>query len=421
MTLTGLAIRNLTRNRFRVVLTIFGVSVMILTFLLIRTVNWSWGAAAAFAAKDRVVTRHKVTFVMSLPKRYVQQVKNSPHVKQVTFANWFGGKDPKHDREFFSTLGVDNATYFDVYNELSVPPEQLATFQHDKQGAIVGDVLAKKLGWKVGDKVPLESGIYPGDWEFHIDGIYTTTAHSVDRSTLLFHWDYMNDALPDARKDGVGWIVSRVDDPSLAADVGEPPPVPVDLVHLRPVDRLPPVGREAGRGERLGLVRERRVLHEPVGDVDPEAVHAPVEPEAEDLLEVAPHLRVVPVEVGLLRREQVEVVLAALGVERPGGAAPVGRPVVRQPVRRRHGDVAGAVAREPRVRDRRVVRDDVDEDAQAECVRIGDERVEVGERPEERVDVDVVRNVVAVVGARRGIEGRQPDRVDAELAEVREA
>jgi putative ABC transport system permease protein len=220
MTLTGLAIRNLTRNRFRVVLTIFGVSVMILTFLLIRTVNWSWGAAAAFAAKDRVVTRHKVTFVMSLPKRYVQTVKNSPHIKQVTFANWFGGKDPKHDREFFGTLAVDGATYFDVYNEVTVPPDQLATFQHDKQGAIVGDVLAKKLGWKVGDKVPIESGIYPGDWEFHIDGIYTTTAHSMDRSTLLFHWDYMNDALPDARKDGVGWIVSRVDDPSLAADVG---------------------------------------------------------------------------------------------------------------------------------------------------------------------------------------------------------
>ena len=39
MTLTGLAIRNLTRNRFRVALTIFGVGVMILTFLLIRTVN----------------------------------------------------------------------------------------------------------------------------------------------------------------------------------------------------------------------------------------------------------------------------------------------------------------------------------------------------------------------------------------------
>lgn len=220
MTLTGLAVRNLTRNKFRVILTMAGVSIAIVAFLLLRTVIWSWTAASAFAAKDRVVTRHKVTFVMSLPKRYVSQVRNAPHVTQTTFANWFGAKDPKHDREFFSTLAVDNETYFQVYNELNVPQDQLSTFQHDKQGAIVGDVLARKLGWKVGDKVPLQSGIYPGDWEFHIDGIYTATARSVDRSTLLFHWDYMNDAMPESRRDKVGWIVSRVDDPARAADIG---------------------------------------------------------------------------------------------------------------------------------------------------------------------------------------------------------
>jgi putative ABC transport system permease protein len=220
MTLTGLAIRNLTRNKFRVGLTVVGVSIAIVAFLLLRTVNWAWTSAGAFAAKDRVVTRHKVTFVMSLPKRYVTDVASSPHVTETTWANWFGAKDPKHDREFFSTLAVDNTTYFKVYSELSVPPDQLETFQHDKQGAIVGDVLARKLGWKVGDKVPLQSGIYPGDWEFNIDGIYTATSRSVDRSTLLFHWDYMNDALPEGRRDQVGWIVSRVDDPGRAADVG---------------------------------------------------------------------------------------------------------------------------------------------------------------------------------------------------------
>jgi putative ABC transport system permease protein len=220
MTLTGLAIRNLTRNKFRVGLTVVGVSIAIVAFLLLRTVNWAWTSAGTYAAKDRVVTRHKVTFVMSLPKRYVADVSGTPHVTQTTWATWFGAKDPKHDSEFFSTLAVDNTTYFKVYNELSVPPDQLDTFQHDKQGAIVGDVLARKLGWKVGDKVPLQSGIYPGDWEFHIDGIYTATGRSVDRSTLLFHWDYMNDALPQARRDQVGWIVSRVDDPARAADVG---------------------------------------------------------------------------------------------------------------------------------------------------------------------------------------------------------
>jgi putative ABC transport system permease protein len=219
VTLTGLAIRNLGRNKFRVTLTILGVSIAIVAFLLLRTVTWAWARGAEYSAKDRVVTRHKVTFVMSLPKRYVADVLAAPHVKAATWANWFGGKDPKHDREFFAALAVDAATYFTVYDEVKVAPEEQATFLHDKQGAIVGDVLAKKLGWKVGDKIILASGIYPGDWQFTVDGVYQASARSVDRSTFLFHWDYLNDTLPPERRDQVGWIVSRVDDPGRAADI----------------------------------------------------------------------------------------------------------------------------------------------------------------------------------------------------------
>lgn len=220
MTLTSLAVRNMGRNRFRVLLTVFAVAISLVAFLLLRTVVWAWASGAEWAAKDRVVTRHKVTFVMSLPKRYVEDVRNAPHVKTVTWANWFGAKDPKHDKEFFSTLGVDPATYFEVYDEMKVPPDQFETWKHDRQGAIVGDVLARKLGWKVGDKIILQSGIYGGDWQFSIDGIYTTTAKSVDRSTFCFHWDYMNDSLPPERRDRVGWIVSRIEGGAPVADVG---------------------------------------------------------------------------------------------------------------------------------------------------------------------------------------------------------
>jgi putative ABC transport system permease protein len=203
-----------------VALTALGVAIAITAFLLLRTVIWAWASAADWAAKDRVVTRHKVTFVMELPKRYVEDVRNAPHVKAVTWANWFGAKDPKHDREFFATVAVDPATYFAVYDEMKVPPDALETWKHDKQGAIVGDVLARKLGWKVGDKVILQSGIYPGEWQMTIDGIYEATARSVDRSTFIFHWDYVNDSLPPERRDHVGWIVSRVDDPARVADIG---------------------------------------------------------------------------------------------------------------------------------------------------------------------------------------------------------
>jgi putative ABC transport system permease protein len=220
MTLAGLAVRNLSRNRFRAALTVLAVAIAIVAFLLLRTVLWAWTAAAQYAARDRVVTRHKVTFVMSLPKHYVDEVRLAPHVRAVTWADWFGGKDPKHDTEFFNTLAVDPATYFAVFDEMRVSPDELETFQHDREGAIVGDVLARKLGWRVGDTMTLRSGSAAGDLELRIDGIYTATAKSVDRSTLVFHWDYMNDSVPPIRRDTVGWIVSRIDDPSRAAEIG---------------------------------------------------------------------------------------------------------------------------------------------------------------------------------------------------------
>lgn len=223
MTLLGLAARNVLRNKVRATLTVLGVAISVLTFVLLRTVVGAWTAAADFAVKDRVVTRHKVTFVMTLPRRYVEDVRGAPHIKAATWANWFGGKDPKHETEFFATLAGDSKTFFTVYDDMKVEKDVLERFQQDPQGAIVGDVLAKKMGWKVGDKVLLQSSIYAkeGDWEFRIAGTYTATQKSVDRSTFVFHWTYLNDGVTiPGLKDQVGWIVSRVDDPAQAATIG---------------------------------------------------------------------------------------------------------------------------------------------------------------------------------------------------------
>lgn len=224
MTLVGLAARNILRNKTRSFLTIVGVAIAVVTFVLLRTIIGSWTAAADHAQKDRIVSRHKVTFVMQLPKKYIDDIRNHPDVASATYANWFGGRDPNHEREFFSTLAIDSATYFDVVKELSVPPEQMAAFREDKSGAIVGDAIAGKLGWKVGDKVTLESGIYPANpdrpWTFTIRGIYTATQRTADRSSLLFHWSMLNDNLPEKQRDTIGWVVSRVKDANRTADVG---------------------------------------------------------------------------------------------------------------------------------------------------------------------------------------------------------
>ena len=229
MTLTGLAARNVLRTKVRVALTIAGVAVAVLTFVTLRTVLDAWSNTEA-AVKDRIVTRHKITFVMTLPKRYAQDVASAKDpagqslTRVATWANWFGGKDPTHEHEFFGTLAIDSQTFFQVYDEMSIPKEQLDTFMKDRSGAIVGDQLARKMGWHVGSTVSLESGIYPTQsgqpWTFTIDGIYTTTSHAIDRLTFYFHWDRLNDELPAIRQNQVGWIVSRSTDPAHAARVG---------------------------------------------------------------------------------------------------------------------------------------------------------------------------------------------------------
>jgi putative ABC transport system permease protein len=219
MTIGGIGIRNIWRNKTRTSLTVLGGAVAVLAFILLRTVLWAWNVGVEYSAKDRLATRHKVSLIMPVPKRYVDDIRQLPGIKQTTWANWFGGKDPRRPDEFFGTLAVDPDSFFDVYAEMSVPPADKERWREDRRGAIVGDVLARKLGVKVGDKVTLQGTIFPGDWEFNVDGIYVATQKSVDRSQLLFHWAYLNDSLPERQRNLVGWIISRIDDPSQSANL----------------------------------------------------------------------------------------------------------------------------------------------------------------------------------------------------------
>jgi putative ABC transport system permease protein len=214
-----LAVRNVGRNTFRTVLTVLGVSVAILMFVVMRTIVSSWTVAADYAAKDRVATRHKVSFVMQLPLRYVEEVRQIPGVTQVAQANWFGAKDPNHPNDFFANISVVPQDFLQVYDEVQVSPAEREAWLQTKNGALVGSALAKQLGWHVGDRVTLQGTIYPGDWEFVISGIYTSSRKSIDQSTFWLRYDYVNDALPAQRKDMVGWIVSRIDNPARAGEI----------------------------------------------------------------------------------------------------------------------------------------------------------------------------------------------------------
>lgn len=214
MRLSTLGVRNVLRSRFRSVMTVLGVAVAILAFVMLRTVLSAWTMAAEFAAKDRVVTRHKVSFIMALPGKYLDEVRQIEGVKSAAASNWFGGKDPKHPNEFFGSMAVEPRAFLNVYDEIEVPAEQRDEWFQNRTGAIVGDAIAKKMGWKVGDRVTLQGTIFSGDWQFQISGIYTTSRKSMDRTSFFFHYDYLNEWVKKNMPlgaDSIGWVTTRIE------------------------------------------------------------------------------------------------------------------------------------------------------------------------------------------------------------------
>ena len=181
---------------------------------------------------------------------------------------------------------------------------------------------------------------------------------------------------------------------------------------------------------RLGQVLAVRpvALVEVRDGVEPEAVEPEVEPEAEHVEHVPLHVRVVVVQIGLVREEAVPEVLAAhrvprpvrrLGVEEDDARFTPARVVVAPNV-----EVAvlarrvGAARLEPRVVGARVVHDQVGDHADAALVRLVDEVAEVVDGPVVGIDLVEVGDVVAAVAERRRIERQQPDAVDAEPLQV---
>ena len=215
--------KNLFRRRGRTILTMLAVAVAILIFCAIRTVVVAWNLGAEEASKDRLATRHKVSITMQLPKRYIDELRDPSKlggVKAATWANWFAAKDPRERAPFFAGFAAEHNTWFDVMDEMSVPPDQLAEWKRTPNGAILGDLLAKTLEVQVGSDLTITSDIYPGDWKFKVVGIYTPLRRTVDRNSMVFRWDYLNNDPRGAfSREQIGWVMSRIDDPTKSAEI----------------------------------------------------------------------------------------------------------------------------------------------------------------------------------------------------------
>ena len=212
----------LFRRKTRTLFTLLSVLTAFLLFGLLDSVRTAFAnAGAGVAGAERLLTVSKVSFTMSLPKSLLNRIQAVPGVGQVTYANWFGGyyQDPKN---FFANEAVAG-NFMDLYPERVLAPEQRKAFKETRTGCIVGEALAQKYHWKLGDKIPLQATIFPkkdgsNTWTFDLVGIY----HMADpklksqEEIMFFNWDYFDEATRFGAGSTVGWYEVKLTDRNLA-------------------------------------------------------------------------------------------------------------------------------------------------------------------------------------------------------------
>ncbi|MBA2302220.1 MAG: FtsX-like permease family protein [Acidobacteria bacterium] len=217
--------RNLTRRKIRTLFTTLSIFIAFLLFGVLMAIKAAFGMGIEVAGADRLMTIHKVSFIQPLPKSYQERIRSVEGITQITHANWFGGiyQDPNN---FIANFAVDPESWLAMYPEFVVPEDQKKAWFANRTGAIVGIDTAKRFGWKVGDRVPLQGTIYrkPDDspWEFTIDGIYDSPVKGTDKTQFFFHYNYLNETVSQSfGRDQVGWYIVKVENPAEADAVAK--------------------------------------------------------------------------------------------------------------------------------------------------------------------------------------------------------
>ena len=234
-------VKHLRRNWIRTGSTVVAMAVCIFMFCTMRSVLAQIDSMLESGSASRLVSRHAVSLVFSLPLSYANRIQAVPGVKRVATTSWFGGtlpakKEGKAEEgaeastdwsNFFPNMAVDADPYFAMYPEFEIPPDQYQAFKDDMRGAVIGRKLATKFGWKIGDRFFLESFIPPyrkkdGPFEFVVRAIYDVDKGKhpgSDSGLMYFHFKYLYEAT--GRTVDAGSYTVEIDDPSQAGTVSK--------------------------------------------------------------------------------------------------------------------------------------------------------------------------------------------------------
>ncbi|MDL2718070.1 MAG: ABC transporter permease [Acidobacteriota bacterium] len=229
MTPVRLAVRHVTSRPLRSALTIvaIGLSAGLVGFLYL--VNGALKNDWSENMGSRAMVMAKTSMFEKLPMAYLAKLEDVPGIQRVCpfdFLMAFWQNDRPENQVPLSSAPAD--AFLEVYKEAKIPPDQVAAWKADPTGSVIGPILAKQHGWKIGDRIVLKAPVQGGVIETTIRGVMT---YKLDNG-LYVHRKYFENATGDAGQVGMYWILakSRPDVARVTAEIArrfDSAPVPI--------------------------------------------------------------------------------------------------------------------------------------------------------------------------------------------------
>jgi putative ABC transport system permease protein len=205
------------RHKARTVFTILSVMMAFAIFTFLAAINEAMTGQINYTLAQRIITVNKLMNGAALPVSYASRIESVPGVSLVAWSREFSAWYRKPDNRVAVLAFSPNV--LKLYPEFKFPEVSARTaFPGDRRGAIIGPALARQMGWKVGETVPLQGGPPQKNgsttWYFHIDGIYQAQLPVGYQSLFVTNYQYYNEGVADSRlKDSVYQFDTLIADP----------------------------------------------------------------------------------------------------------------------------------------------------------------------------------------------------------------
>jgi len=215
------------RKLSRSILILLQVIVAFALFGVLQGLTSAVNHAIAATHVDRLYVASKLDLGDPLPISIVDWVRRVPGVVVVAPRYQFGASYQRPDQGV-PICATDVDAFLAAYPEDKVDPAQQRAMRQIQDGAIVGIGTMHKYGWKIGQRVTLQSPPQmlrrdgTNNWPFEIVGTWVDSEDDDADNTqlLIVNYRYVDESLPlGPGRDTMNLAALRIADPTRAAEV----------------------------------------------------------------------------------------------------------------------------------------------------------------------------------------------------------